>query len=765
MTQTKQKRFEYDAAFQAKMSRTLVQMPDFALTMQDYLDPDVFDRKVHRWVVRTTLEHCKRYGAGIDKHALLNAFSRAVKAKKFRKDEVQTARAFVETIDKPVKNRDYVKDEIFNFVRNQDIEARILELLTCLEEQKFDEASKIFADGQRTQSLGFASMGHFYVRDRDQRLERRRTPLAKGIPTGIPNLDSFLKHKGVPKRKLAAVIAPPGRGKCLGKGTLVLRYDGRRVRVEDVREGDLLMGPDSTPRKVLSTTRGRSPLFKIKPTKGRPWVCNDVHVLTLRHGSTREIVDIPLDEYLEKGADFKHRFKQFSVGVDFPKQEPLPIDPYFLGVWFGDGHKALTGVRVSKPDPEIRKVMCSVALQFGYHVHTSVDARTGCPTHSIVGTDTCGVGRSNKLLDLMRSIVGPNITIPKQYLTASREDRCEFLAGLLDTDGHLHYGGYDIVQKRKDYAVAIAFLARSLGLRAGIRRKYVNGEPYFRVKICGDCSFLPMRIPRKKAPPRNQIKDVTQTGFSVVPLGEGDYFGFTLDGDGRFLLGDFTVTHNTATLVHLGRSAVVYAGAKVLHISINEMSEEDMQDRYDAAFTQVSLGELESKSERKKIWSRAGSLGKQFGEFLVIKEFDSATVGSIEAYIKMLATVGFYPDVVMIDYADLITPARFYDSSYEEAGLIYRDLRAMAKRLNVVVWTASQTKREATNKPNITKADLAESFKKAHVADLLIALCQSTKERRTKRARWYIDKSRLGPSEFELPVCRVNWAKQVILPT
>ena len=79
------------------------------------------------------------------------------------------------------------------------------------------------------------------------------------------------------------ITGSTGSGKCLGKGTPVLMYDGSVKSVEDVQPGDLLMGPDSQPRTVLSTARGRGQLFKIIPRKGEPWVCNDVHVMTLKH--------------------------------------------------------------------------------------------------------------------------------------------------------------------------------------------------------------------------------------------------------------------------------------------------------------------------------------------------------------------------------------------------------------------------------------------------------------------------------------------------
>jgi hypothetical protein len=90
-------------------------------------------------------------------------------------------------------------------------------------------------------------------------------------------------------RKRVLLVMATGGGKCLGIGTPVLRYDGTIVPVESVVAGDLLMGPDSKPRTVLSTTRDRGPLYRIVPVKGDSWVCNDAHILTLVHTETGEI--------------------------------------------------------------------------------------------------------------------------------------------------------------------------------------------------------------------------------------------------------------------------------------------------------------------------------------------------------------------------------------------------------------------------------------------------------------------------------------------
>lgn len=360
------------------------------------------------------------------------------------------------------------------------------------------------------------------------------------------------------------LVLPTGAGKCLGIGTLVMRSDGVLIPVEDVRAGDALMGPDSKPRRVLSTTRGTGPLHRIVPVKGDAWICNDVHVLTLVHTETGALVDIPVNEYLAETRWFRHLHKQFTPedGVEFPTAETLPLDPYFLGVWYGDGTKALTGVGISKPDQEIEAVCREVAARFDLQVRTDFGS-SGCPTHHIHGG--CRGGAPNPLLDLLRAITGTGTHMPRRYLTASRADRLSFLAGLLDTDGYLHRSGFEIVQKQRGFAEGICYLVRSLGLRAAMVRKVVNGADYWRVSISGDCSAIPTRIPRKRAPERRQIKRATRTGFTVETIGPGEYAGFELDGDGRFLLGDFTVTHNTVVAAEIIRSATAL-GRRVLFL-------------------------------------------------------------------------------------------------------------------------------------------------------------------------------------------------------
>ena len=395
--------------------------------------------------------------------------------------------------------------------------------------------------------------------------------------TGLAPLD-YVLGGGLVAASVVLLASPPGIGKCLGKGTPVLMFDGRVLPVEQVLPGDRLMGPDGKGRTVLRTNTGVGPLFRIDPVKGESWVCNDAHMLTLVDSVSNEVFDMPLNAWLAKAphSDARHHGKLFSVGVETfgdlaAVDSPLPIDPYFLGVWFGDGTKALieraTGeklvkVQITKPDREIHALCEEQARLWGLRLHVYNEGER-CVSYQLVANEAPeGEGRwaNNPLLRTLRDVVGADVRIPDAYLKASREKRLHFLAGWLDTDGELANTTFVLTQKREDWARSVWWLARSLGFCATIKTRQAgctrtDGSRfegvYWVVFISGDTNQIPTRIPRKKAPPRQQKKVATRTGFTAQSVGEGAYYGFTLDGDGRFLLGDFTVTHNSSITLQM----------------------------------------------------------------------------------------------------------------------------------------------------------------------------------------------------------------------
>lgn len=359
------------------------------------------------------------------------------------------------------------------------------------------------------------------------------------------------------------LCAPTGSGKCHPAGTMIMMHNGESRAVEDICRGDVLMGPGGAPRKVLSTSTGHGDLFLITPVKGTSWGCNADHVLTLVHTESGETVDIPLNEYLSKSNYWRHCHKLFRSAVDFPEQS-LPVDPYFMGVVLGDGCLMNGQFSVCKPDPEIQAVCEEQAEKFGLSLRIENADGPRAPAYYFSASRRNHNASGHPVPHVLRVIFSElGLTevrsvdkfIPKMYRIGSRSQRLELLAGLLDTDGHMSRNGFDFISASIDLARDVVFVARSVGLAAYLNEseKHCPGHSgtYYRVSISGNTSEIPTRIPRKKAATRRQKKDVSRTGFHVSGIGKGDYYGFTLDSDGRYLLADFTVTHNTVMATSL----------------------------------------------------------------------------------------------------------------------------------------------------------------------------------------------------------------------
>jgi len=366
-----------------------------------------------------------------------------------------------------------------------------------------------------------------------------------------------LTPKGLPSGHVIHAAGESDSGKCLSRGTPVIMADGLIKKVEDVVEGDLLMGPDGLPRRVIKLGRGREKMYDVLPNYGEKWGCNESHILSLKYKGFREnrfkrdeIVNISVKDYLELSFTDQKNLKLWRTGVEFEGND-LPFDPRWVGMWLGDGTINLT--IISNPDQELEAYFEDFADRNDLRYRKRENGEK-CPSH-IFSTPR---GQPNHLLTWVREnlVINGEKRIPHEYKTASRRCRLLLLAGLLDTDGFQDGSGFEIATKYVGLRDDILFLARSLGLRATYAEKTVRLRSYdfegvyHRIYISGDCDEVPTLIARKQAPKRRDPRDHLVTGFELIDKGEGDYYGFTLDGSDRlFLLGDFTVTHNTTLVV------------------------------------------------------------------------------------------------------------------------------------------------------------------------------------------------------------------------
>jgi len=205
-------------------------------------------------------------------------------------------------------------------------------------------------------------------------------------------------------------------------------------------------------------------------------------------------------------------------------------------------------------------------------------------------------------------------------------------------------------------------------------------------------------------------------------------------------------TGKTLSLVNIGANAIIH-GKNVAHFSL-EMNETRVTQRYDMTFTDKDFNYIkENQSSVAKALSLLSRVRK--GQ-LVVKSYPTRTcsIDMIKSYLSKLKLArGFVPDVIIIDYPDLLRPTNNYKERRTELEILYEEIRGLGQELNCAVWGASQTNRGALEKKVVTIADLAESFGKAAVADFMIAISQTKEEKKNNELRYYVAKSRNGESD------------------
>ena len=189
-------------------------------------------------------------------------------------------------------------------------------------------------------------------------------------------------------------------------------------------------------------------------------------------------------------------------------------------------------------------------------------------------------------------------------------------------------------------------------------------------------------------------------------------------------------------------------GKNVLHYTF-ELSETAIGIRYDSNLCDMDsntvIDEKDSVLEKYKDMK----LGK-----LIIKEFPTgtATIYTLRAHIERLATKGFRPDMIIIDYADIMRSTRQYDSLRHELKLIYEELRGLATELKIPVWTASQSNKEGADSDVIDLTNMSEAYGKAMTADIIVSISRRSHEKATGWGRLFVAKNRAGRDGLLFPI-------------
>jgi replicative DNA helicase len=425
----------------------------------------------------------------------------------------------------------------------------------------------------------------------------------------------------------------------------------------------------------------------------------------------------------------------------------LALEPYALGVWLGDGHSA--SARFTSADPEIAEHLRSR----GFVIEEQVGLNYG------IGFTVRPIKAVLRRMGVLR-----NKHIPTSYLRASERQRRALLAGLLDTDGTVGPNG---VVQYSSTCERLAFdvfeLVVSLGYRATMNRTVVRGRSFasstaYCVNFTTDddvfwLSRKAVRHQQKRAhqhPASNQRYVVSVTPVPSVPVRcvQVD------NADHMYLATRAMVpTHNSTLALDIARSASIRNGLTSVIFSL-EMSQIEITMRLLSAEASIPLSHIRGGRMSDQDWNRVSAKMGQVSEApLFIDDSPNLTMMEIRAKARRLKQRHDLR-LVIIDYIQLMTSGKRVESRQLEVSEFSRQLKLLAKELDVPVVALSQLNRgpeQRTDKRPML-SDLRESGSLEQDADVVILLNRpdlyDRDSDRAGEADFDVAKHRNGPTKM-----------------
>lgn len=438
-----------------------------------------------------------------------------------------------------------------------------------------------------------------------------------------------------------------GLGKCFAKNTKILKYNGNISYIQNLKKDDLIMGWDNKPRTIISTTKGKEMMYEIKQNKKDSYIVNESHILSLKctnimnkritdinnnKYTSGDICNISVKDYIQCSKTFKHCMKGFSSNLIEFDEKKLIIEPYFLGLWLGDGTSRT--LSITTPDKEIKNYLTDFSKLNNFNLRIENLKNNKANTYHLSNNWT-RTNFSNYFKDNLKN----NKHIPKIYKINSSENRLQLLAGLLDSDGYLNTSDnstFEIISKYKNLSDDIVFICRSLGLscRQTIKYNKKYNKNYYKCSIFGNTSMIPTKIKRKQAI-NNSNKNNLMYKIEVIKKEIDDYYGFELKEDNKmFLLSDFTVVHNTVVFTNYinnikGRCLIISHREELVNQPL----------KYISRSKGIEMGKFKSDNE-DVISSCISSLVRRYKKFKV-DDFDTIIVDECQhsaaaSYVKVL---------------------------------------------------------------------------------------------------------------------------------
>tara|TARA_A100000172_G_scaffold80385_1_gene69791 strand:+ start:114 stop:1466 length:1353 start_codon:yes stop_codon:yes gene_type:complete len=196
-------------------------------------------------------------------------------------------------------------------------------------------------------------------------------------------------------------------------------------------------------------------------------------------------------------------------------------------------------------------------------------------------------------------------------------------------------------------------------------------------------------------------------------------------------------------LINIGANAIKQ-NKTVIHYTL-ELNENYVGQRYDSVITGIAAQNLKNYTDdiEDKLKDISGEL--------IIKYYPTKSTGvmGIKAHIEKTIMLGQTPDLIVVDYADLLKVSN--KDKHEALEELYEDLRGMAGEYGVPVWTATQANRSALEDDIIEADKIASSYGKVMVSDFLMSLSRKVEDKLSGTGRGHVIKNRFGPDGITLP--------------
>jgi len=451
------------------------------------------------------------------------------------------------------------------------------------------------------------------------------------------------------KNRFNIAKMPRQVGKALALDTPIPTPEGWTT-IGDIKVGDQILSPDGNPVSVTFKTETmiNHQCYKIFFDNGEEIVADADHLWEVnssywRTGKKVINTDEIYSRYLKKTNNKRGKGVEGSLYIDLSKaingkNQNLPIDPYLLGVWLGDGYSADGRIVAHKDDYEFYK--------------TKLDIEHEREDNNCIRFKCRDLRKKLKENNLLK-----NKHIPQIYLRSSIDQRMELLRGLMDTDGSItKTQSFEFYQKNYEFILQVVELISSLGIKSRVSRKSINQCWYYTIRFASKEKVF--NLPRKlelinfngKGRPQNKrhyiqkIEQVDSVPVACIQVDSDDHL---------FLCGNtFIPTHNTTTVVSYLLHYIVFND----NVNVGILANKASTSREILSRLQLSYENLPKWMQQGIVSWNKGSLELENGSKIIAASTSASAVRGMSFNIIFLDEFAFVPNHIADDFFASVYP-------------------------------------------------------------------------------------------------------------